>query len=441
MKFCEALDRFVGIRQLSGPEKEKLFQGVRFSDKKSYQSLILNTVVVDFLTEISPLLFEKSELPMLREVIEQELYNLCIKVNPQLDIHEVSIPLSQGDTGSAIPILEGEAAAPSALTQNADGQIQVEGSSERFLEMEETLRSKVIGQDPAIQAVSAAIRKAKAGLKSPDRPVGSFLFVGSTGVGKTETAKALHHFLYGKDPLIRIDCSEYAAPHEYSKLIGAPPGYIGHNDGGFLTEALRGRDGAVVVFDEIEKAHLKVHNLLLQIMEEGMLTDSKGSAIPFRNSVVILTSNVGVDSLDRRANAIGFDRASKAVDQKLRAHETRKALENTFPPEFLNRIDEIVVFRTLTRDDTEVILDRFLSEVQARTKNLGLAVVFSGDARSFLVDQGFDDKYGARPLRRAIQKFVENPLAELILSGSMHRGDTLFAQIDSSGESLEFRRA
>lgn len=439
MKFCEALDRFVGIRALKPTECQKLFEGVKLTDRKSYTSLIINAVVVDFHAEIAPQMFANKDMPMLREVIEQELYSLCIKVNPSLDIHEVSLPLTQAAGGAQIPLLDRpEAPEPAPEPGEPGTPIQVEAASERYLGMAEELKAAVIGQEEAIQAVSGAIRKAKAGLKAPERPVGSFLFVGATGVGKTETAKSLHRFLFGDSPLVRVDCSEYAAPHEYSKLIGAPPGYIGHNDGGYLTEALKNRDGAVVVFDEIEKAHLKVHNLLLQVMEEGELTDSKGAVISFRDSVVVMTSNVGVQRLDERAGAIGFDRSGRTINQKLRAQETRKALEKAFPPEFLNRIDEVVVFRSLDRDDSFAILDRMLNEVQSRTRNLGLKVDFPQGARDFLVDEGFDEKFGARPLRRAIQKHVENPLAELILSGDLNRGDRLVSKVIPGGEGLRF---
>ena len=444
MKFCEALDRFVGIRSLSPEECRELFEGVKLTDRKSYTSLIINTAVVDFHTEIAPLIFERRDMPMLREVIEQELYALCVKVNPSLDIKEVSVPLGKQTAGAQIAMLAGADEAdgePEAPPGEPGEPIRVEASSERYLNMAEDLKRSVIGQDEAIEAVSSAIRKAKAGLKAPERPVGSFMFVGSTGVGKTETAKTLHRFLYGKGTLVRIDCSEYASPHEYSKLIGAPPGYIGHNDGGYLTEALKNRPGAVVVFDEIEKAHLKVHNLLLQIMEEGELTDSKGSVISFRESVVILTSNVGVDGIKDRQAAIGFDRSGKQVTHKLRAQETRKSLEKAFPPEFLNRIDEIVVFRNLSRDDTFEILDRLLGEVQGRTRNLGLHVEFPQSVRDFLVSEGFDEKFGARPLRRAIHRFVENPLAELILSGDLSRGDRLVCRVDDGETTLEFHSA
>jgi ATP-dependent Clp protease ATP-binding subunit ClpC len=441
MKFCEALDRFVGIRTLNKEEQRQLFEGVKLSDRKSYTRLIINTAVVDFHREIAPLIFEKSEYPMLREVIEKELYDLCIKVNPGLDIREVSLPMASTSTDGGIAMLDGGDVDSPAVASGEDGDpIQVEAGSERYLRMAEELRAAVIGQDEAIEAVSAAIRKAKAGLKAPERPVGSFLFVGSTGVGKTETAKALNRFLYEKTAMVRIDCSEYAAPHEYSKLIGAPPGYIGHNDGGYLTEAMKNRPGAVVVFDEIEKAHLKVHNLLLQIMEEGILTDSKGALIPFKDSVVIMTSNVGVASLTDRASAIGFDRSGREISQKLRSQETRKALEKTFPPEFLNRIDEVVVFRNLDREDTFAILARMLQEVQGRTRSLGLEVHFEDSAREFLVEKGFDEKFGARPLRRAIHRYVENPLAERILSGELQRGNLLLARRGGKGseETLVF---
>lgn len=444
MKFCEALDRFVGIRSLSPDELRELFRGARFTDRKSYTRLVINAVVVGFMSEIAPLMFGNQDYPMLGDIIEGELYNLCIKVNPGLDIREVSIPMSQQAAESGIAMLEAAPARPGPEAGPAPaegGKIVVEAGSERFLRMEDELRRAIIGQDEAIGALARAIRKAKAGLKSPDRPVGSFLFVGATGVGKTETAKALNRFLFDKTPMVRIDCSEYAAPHEYSKLIGAPPGYIGHNDGGALTEAMRSRPATVVVFDEIEKAHAKVHNLLLQVMEEGVLTDSKGAVIPFREAVLIMTSNVGVDRIGDFEGAIGFDRTERKMSHKLRSAETRKALDKAFPPEFLNRIDEIVVFRALTLRDAETILERLLGEVTTRSKNLGLTVRIEAEARAFLLEQGFDEKYGARPLRRAVHQHVENPLAEEILSGHLERGAVLVGRLDRERQTLAFARA
>lgn len=418
MKFCESLDRFVAIRTFSPQQKKELIQNVKINDKNSYKRLIINAAVVNYLDEIAPMIFGGND-DLLGGIIEEELYNLCIKVNPSLDIKEVTIPLTGEDAGAEIPLLD------------AGQELETVSEAARVLNLERDIKRRLIGQDQAVEAVCLAIRKAKAGLRNPRRPVGSFIFVGQTGVGKTELSKALAHCLFGNEMnIVRIDCSEYAMSHEYSKLIGAPPGYIGHNDGGYLTEAVKNKPQAVVVFDEIEKAHRKVHNLLLQVLDEGILTDSKGTQVSFTDTVVIMTSNVGVESLMKLESAIGFAEQKAKIDDDLKSVETRKALEKIFPPEFLNRVDEVVMFRALSREHNLQIIDLMLGEVADRLRNLGLTIHFDDDSRSFLVDHGTDEKYGARPLRRAISKFVENPLAELILSNTLRKGHHIEAKVD-----------
>ncbi len=433
MKFCESLDRFVAIRAFTPEQRQQLFKNTKITDKKSYKRLIINAAVVNYLDEIAPLVFGNNEYPLLGEIIEQELYNLCVKVNQALDIKEVTIQVDD-PSGQNIPML---------------GQEAEKGKSQRFMEIENHLKKRIIGQDEAVTAVAQAIRKAKVGLKNPKRPIGSFIFVGQTGVGKTELAKALCEFLTGQETnLVRIDCSEYAMSHEYAKLIGAPPGYIGHNEGGFLTESVKSKPNTVVVFDEIEKAHEKVHNLLLQLLDEGILTDSKGEMVSFRECCIILTTNIGVSDIMSEETRPGFrPSAGKAgEEEKLKletlSHDqkskiTRKSLEKKFPPEFLNRIDEIVVFRALTKEDNLQILDIMLNEVADRLKNLGMGIEFTSKLRQFLVDTGTDLKYGARPLRRTIHRYIENPLAEMILKGEgAKRGDLMTSDLskDSNGE-------
>jgi ATP-dependent Clp protease ATP-binding subunit ClpA len=432
MKFCESLDRFVAIRAFTPEQKQQLFKNIKITDKKSYKRLIINASVVNYLDEIAPLVFGNNEYPLLGEIIEQELYNLCVKVNPSLDIKEVTIQVDeQASQGGSIPMLGSEA----SKEQKAQQQ--------RFMEIENHLKKRIIGQDEAVTAIAQAIRKAKVGLKNPRRPVGSFIFVGQTGVGKTELAKALCEFLTGNETdLVRIDCSEYAMSHEYAKLIGAPPGYIGHNEGGYLTESVKNKPNGVVVFDEIEKAHEKVHNLLLQLLDEGILTDSKGEMVSFRETVVIMTTNIGVSDITAEESKPGFrvddGAAGKAANKGVGkiddlSHEqkskiTRKSLEKKFPPEFLNRIDDIIVFRALTKEDNLQILQILLNEVSERLKNLSMQIVFTPELQSFLVDEGTDLKYGARPLRRTIHRHIENPLAELILKGeALKKGDIITA--------------
>ena len=423
MKFCESLDRFVAIRSFSPAQQRDLFKNAKITDKKSYKRLIINASVVNYINEIAPSIFNSGDYPLLGDIIEQELYNLCIKVNPSLDIKEITI-LMDGDEG--LPLLD---ATDSTKEDMAD---------ERYLDMENELRRFVVGQNEPIKVVSQAVRKAKVGLKSPNRPIGSFIFVGQTGVGKTELGKALSKYLFGTQDLIRVDCSEYAMSHEYAKLIGAPPGYIGHNDGGFLTEAIKKQPESIVVFDEIEKAHRKVHNLLLQILDEGRLTDSKGQVVTFSQSLIILTSNIGVDKIDQMGSAIGFGGSKEEIDDKVKNRETRKALEKIFPPEFLNRIDEVVLFRALDMNDNLEIIDIMLKEVQDRLKKLGLNMSLTKRAKQCLVEQGTNEKYGARPLRRAIQKSLENPLAEMILSSTFKKGDGIRIGYDRKKDDLKF---
>ncbi|MEW6708535.1 MAG: AAA family ATPase [Candidatus Riflebacteria bacterium] len=436
MKFCESLDRFVAIRSFTPEQKQQLFKNIKITDKKSYKRLIINASVVNYLDEIAPLVFGNNEYPLLGEIIEQELYNLCVKVNPTLDIKEVTIQVDENAAKSgAIPMLGSE------VNDEAKAQQQ------RFMEIENHLRKRIIGQNEAVTAVAQAIRKAKVGLKNPKRPVGSFIFVGQTGVGKTELAKALCEFMTGSEnDLVRIDCSEFAMSHEYAKLIGAPPGYIGHNEGGYLTESVKNKPNGVVVFDEIEKAHEKVHNLLLQLLDEGILTDSKGETVSFRECVIILTTNVGVTDITSEESRPGFrvvDDSPGKANEKLEdlSHEkkakiTRKSLEKKFPPEFLNRIDDIIVFRALTKEDNLEILKILLQEVSERVSGLTMKLGFTDELKTFLVDKGTDLKYGARPLRRTIHRYIENPLAESILMGNFSKGDEISAQCskDSDGE-------
>lgn len=437
MKFCESLDRFVAIRAFTPEQKQQLFKKMKITDKKSYKRLIINASVVNYLDEIAPLVFGNNEYPLLGEIIEQELYNLCVKVNPSLDIKEVTIQVEEnGAQNNAIPMLGTEAS------------LENKNKQQRFMEIEKHLKKRIIGQDEAISVVAQAIRKAKVGLKNPKRPIGSFIFVGQTGVGKTELAKALCEFVTGNESdLVRVDCSEYAMSHEYAKLIGAPPGYIGHSEGGYLTESCKNKPQSVIVFDEIEKAHEKVHNLLLQILDEGILTDSKGETVSLRENIIILTTNIGVSDITAEESKPGFRVDAKNDEQtktklddlthEQKAKITRKSLEKKFPPEFINRIDEITVFRALTKEDNLEILRILLNEVSERVKTLGMGLEFSPELMNFLVDIGTDLKYGARPLRRAIHRYIENPLAELILKGESLKKDDLIVANKGKNEAGE----
>ena len=299
-----------------------------------------------------------------------------------------------------------------------------EEETARLLRMEEELHRRMVGQEEAVNAVSRAVRRARSGLKDPKRPVGSFLFMGPTGVGKTEMAKALAAFLFGsEEAMIRYDMSEYMERHEVSKLIGAPPGYVGYEEGGKLTEAVRRRPYAVLLFDEIEKAHPDVFNLLLQIMEDGRLTDGQGHTVDFRNAVIIMTSNVGARDL-AKGQGLGFaaEKGLSEGDHQKAKERVIEAMKQAFRPEFLNRIDDIVVFRSLSRQELLKIVDLMLTEVKERVKERGIDISVSQEARDFLLEKGYDPKYGARPLRRTIQRMVEDRLADLFLEGRFKEG-------------------
>ncbi len=313
----------------------------------------------------------------------------------------------------------------------------LESESEKLLRMEETLHERVIGQDPAVAAISDAIRRSRSGLKDPKRPIGSFIFLGASGVGKTELAKALAEFMFDdEEALVRIDMSEYHEQHNVSRLFGAPPGYVGYEEGGQLTEVVRRRPYRVILFDEIEKAHPDVWNALLQILEDGRLTDGQGRTVDFRNTVIIMTSNLGTE-FAKRGGALGFIQAND--EQAVADHQKiEKAMRDTFRPEFLNRIDEIIIFATLALKDVERIVDLQMQSVAERLGETGIRLHLTEPARRWLAEKGYDPQYGARPLKRAIQRFIENPLSVQMLKGDFRPGDLIM--IDEMGGQLIFER-
>jgi ATP-dependent Clp protease ATP-binding subunit ClpC len=314
----------------------------------------------------------------------------------------------------------------------------LETERQNLRNLEEDLRKRVIGQNEAIGAVARAIRRSRAGLKDPKRPIGSFLFLGPTGVGKTELAKSLTAELFGGvDNLIRLDMSEYMEPHTVARLFGSPPGYVGYDEGGQLTEQVRRRPYSVILLDEVEKAHPEVFNALLQIMDDGRLTDGQGRTVDFKNTVVIMTSNAGSTEL-KRAVRIGFS-TRKDEDERDEQHEAMRSkamegLKRMFRPEFINRIDQIVVFHSLGREDLYQIVDLLLAQVRSRLSEQGIDLVVSDQARDFLLREGFDEEYGARPLRRAIQTYVDDTLADALLAGTIASGQTAVLTVNDEGQ-------
>jgi ATP-dependent Clp protease ATP-binding subunit ClpC len=306
----------------------------------------------------------------------------------------------------------------------------------RLLRLEQQLHERVVGQDEAVEAVAEAIRRARAGLSDPNRPIGSFLFLGPTGVGKTELARSLAETLFGEEAaMIRIDMSEFQERHTVSRLVGAPPGYVGYEEAGQLTEAVRRRPYSVVLFDEIEKAHPDVFNILLQVLDDGRLTDAQGRTVNFENTVIVMTSNVGSQHLVSERQ-FGFT-GRNGVDFRETERRAREALERTFRPEFLNRIDEIIVFQPLTKEDVLKIVDIMLRRLNKHLESQKVSVAVSEPAREFLAEEGYDPKFGARPLARAIRRHIENPLSSRIINGEFGPGDTVV--VDRAGDGLTFK--
>jgi ATP-dependent Clp protease ATP-binding subunit ClpC len=311
-----------------------------------------------------------------------------------------------------------------------------ESESEKLLHMEDTLHQRLIGQDEAVKAVSRAIRRARVGLKNPNRPIASFVFSGPTGVGKTELAKSLASYFFGsEEAMIRLDMSEYMERHTVSKLIGSPPGYVGYNEGGQLTEAVRRRPYTVVLFDEIEKAHPDVFNMLLQILEDGRLTDAKGRTVDFKNTLLILTSNIGSKVIEKGGSGIGFEFADDISDSQYNRIRSlvNEELKQYFRPEFLNRLDEIIVFRQLSKAEVTQIADIMLKEVFGRLTEKGISLEVTERFKDRLIQEGYSPSYGARPLRRAIMRLLEDSLAEEILSGRIKDGDVAIVDVDETG--------
>ncbi|WP_345318083.1 ATP-dependent Clp protease ATP-binding subunit [Candidatus Villigracilis proximus] len=314
-----------------------------------------------------------------------------------------------------------------------------EAESQRLLKMEDELRKDIIGQEDAIVAISRAVRRARAGLKDPKRPIGSFMFLGPTGVGKTQLTKTLAKFMFGsEDAAIQLDMSEFMERHTAARLVGAPPGYVGYEDAGQLTEALRRRPYSIIVFDEIEKAHPEVHNMLLQIMEEGHLSDAKGRKVDFRNAIIVMTSNIGADMI-KNQTSLGFAmKRDEATEEKLSYDDMRKklneSLKRAFRPEFINRMDSVVIFRSLNKEDIQQIVSLELDKVSERLKDHEFVLTASEEALSLLAAQGYDAEFGARPLRRVIQQKVEDPLSDRVLAGEFVNGDAIKVDVNDDGE-------
>jgi ATP-dependent Clp protease ATP-binding subunit ClpC len=316
---------------------------------------------------------------------------------------------------------------------------QTEGT--RLLKMADELKGSVIGQDEAIQKVVKSIQRNRAGLKDPNKPIGTFIFLGPTGVGKTQLAKVLAKFLFDTtDNLIRVDMSEYMEKFSVSRLVGAPPGYVGYEEGGQLTEKVRRKPYSVVLLDEIEKAHPDVFHILLQVLDEGQLTDSLGRRIDFRNTIVILTSNIGTRQIAEFGHGVGFDTSAKKATRDEQAKSIlQKALQKTFAPEFLNRIDDVIMFNSLGKEEINKIIDLELQGLYDRVKSLGYQLKIANTARDYIAERGFDANYGARPLKRAIQKYLEDPMAEVLIKAELQEGDTIYVGFNAPKSEIRIK--
>jgi ATP-dependent Clp protease ATP-binding subunit ClpB len=307
----------------------------------------------------------------------------------------------------------------------------MEGELEKLVQMEDRIRKRVVGQDEAIQAVSNAVRRSRSGLQDPNRPLGSFIFLGPTGVGKTELGRALAEFLFDDDQaMARIDMSEFMEKHSVARLIGAPPGYVGYEEGGYLTEAIRRKPYSVVLFDEIEKAHPEVFNILLQILDDGRLTDGQGRTVDFKNTLIIMTSNLGSQWIQ--------DLGEK--DYQAMREKVMDSVRSTFKPEFLNRVDEIIIFHSLQKEAIKAIIEIQLRFVNKRLAEKKCALVLSDAAKELLVEQGFDPVYGARPLKRALQHSILDPLALKLLNGDFVEGDCIAVDVDPQSQEITFTK-
>jgi len=434
IKYFDLIDEFIKVRCCSEDLLQEL-HAAPIANKSDYRHGVVRSCVPTFEAEVLGAVRRMDE-GYDPEIVEELLYQICIDVNPSLEIHQVSIP-SNEDGNQAM--LNDDPFLPRPGNDQARQQL-----FRRVTSLERNLRQKVIGQDSAISSLVRAVKKAAVGLKRPTHPVGTFLLVGRTGTGKTELAKSMAKSLFN-DPtaMIRVDCSEYALPHEYAKLIGSPPGYIGHNEGGFLTEGIKKKPTSVVLFDEVEKAHYKVHNLLLQLLDEGIITDSKGQTVSFHQALILMTSNLGIEKIDAVRTRMGFSAAHQRqslndIDLK---EVTNEALREFFRPEFVNRIDEVIMFNPLDEKVCQRIAGNMLREVTDLLKRRGIVATFSAQVRVRLAKQGFSEEFGARELRRLIKRNIEDPLTELILDNDLDTGAKVQVRVKGGQYQFSFTEA
>lgn len=405
-KYFDLIDGFIRVRiaGVEGNMPEIEISTNSTPSRRDYRQYVVSNFVLDLDSEVMPKVH--AVYPEDTMAAEDLLYQICVDVNPGLEIHSISLPAAE-DEGAAS-----------------------ECEMERFRELANGLQKNVlaelIGQDDAVNKICRSIRKAAVGLNDPNRPIGSFLLVGRTGTGKTELAKSISRNLLDGRKLVRIDCSEYALPHETAKLIGAPPGYVGHSEGGVLTSEIEENPRSVVLFDEIEKGHENLHNMLLQILDDGRLTDSKGTTVDFSNCLILMTSNVGTMDYAEATSRLGFEQPESLAQTEF-ADITKQALRAKFKPELLNRLDGVLTFRALDQEDCEKIAELHLKMLQQRMQGAKISLKWSKALCRAVAAAGYSEEYGAREVRRAIANLIEEPLSNAILDGEMLRGSEVKA--------------
>jgi|FLOH01.1.fsa_nt_gi ATP-dependent Clp protease ATP-binding subunit ClpC len=404
-KYFDLIDGFIRVRILSQEESLPALQkgAGEPPSRREYRRMVVESCVVGVAQDVLPKVH--AIYPEDTIAAEDLLYQIVIDVNPNLEIHSVALPVE------------------SEFAMHPD---EAQEFLQRAAGLERRVLKEIVGQNDAVAKICRAVRKSASGISDPLRPIGSFMLVGRTGTGKTELAKSLARNLFASNNLIRIDCSEFALPHETAKLIGAPPGYVGHNDGGSLTEALMRDPRAVILFDEIEKGHEKLHNMLLQILDEGRLTDSKGKTVVFHQSLVLMTSNVGTEDYRTASNRLGFGREGSLNQSDFQAI-TDAALRNNFKPEMLNRLDGTLTFRSLDHDDCVRITHMQLQKLHLRMNNAGVHLRWSQGLAAAVARAGYCEEYGAREVRRALARMVEEPLSSAIMDGDFAAGSIVHA--------------
>ncbi|MBL8896799.1 MAG: ATP-dependent Clp protease ATP-binding subunit [Planctomycetes bacterium] len=403
-KYFDLSDEFVRIRQIAPAELARALGSPDRLDKDGYRRAVIGACVVGWSHCLEPALAARSELD--RGAAEELLYQLCIDVNPALEIHHVGLPADSAES-------ESREALPAARSDDWRA---------RATDLEARLSRRIVGQRHALRSLAHRVRKHAAGLGRSDGPLGAFLLVGNTGVGKTALAKALSELLCGdRSALIRVDCSEFSAGHEYSKLIGAPPGYVGHEEGGQLTEALQSAGGKVVLFDEVEKAHPKLHQVLLQVLDDGRLTDGRGKTASFRDTLVLMTSNVGTRELHEASESVGFG-GGREVSARERQGLVEGALKKVFAPEFLARLDEVLVFDDLGVADCERIAALEIEKLRAKIRGLGVGLRVQRAILRWIAESAWSPKHGAREVARCVSRELEDPIAELLFAAAPRRG-------------------